>query len=110
MNTTINILWFNENINNDENKLYFNRMKTLLKNMKGYNDLLDEGFVIFYKNFFEIIYVISERLFGKYIKKINRNINRIINLPYTYIFTSSSFKKVLLKELPDSEHITIWTI
>ena len=100
MNTTINILWFNENINNDENKLYFNRMKTLLKNVKGYNDLLDEGFVIFYKNNFEIIYVISERLFGKYIKKINSNINRIINLPYTYIFTSSSFKKVLLKELP----------
>ena len=85
-------------------------MKTLLKNVKGYNDLLDEGFVIFYKNNFEIIYVISERLFGKYIKKINRNINRIINLPYTYIFTSSSFKKVLLKELLDSEDITIWTI
>ena len=44
-------------------------MKTLLKNVKGYNDLLDEGFEIFYKNNFEIIYVIvSVRLFGKYIK------------------------------------------
>ena len=51
MNSTINILWFNENINNDENKLYFNRMKTLLKNVKGYNDLLDEGF----ENFIKII-------------------------------------------------------
>ena len=69
MNTTINILWFNENINNDENKLYFNRMKTLLKNVKGYNDLLDEGFVIFYKNNFEIIYVISERLLENILKK-----------------------------------------
>ena len=51
MNTTINIniLWFNENINNDENQLYFNRMKTLLKNVKGYNDLLDKGFEIFIK-------------------------------------------------------------
>ena len=107
MNTNINILWFNVNINNDENKLHFNRMKTLVKNVKGYNDLLDEGFEIFYKNNFEIIYVIvSVRLFGKYIKK-NSNINRIINLPYTYIFTSNSFKKVLLKELPDSEHIIV---
>ena len=33
-------------------------MKTLLKNVKGYNDLLDEGFEIFYKNNFEIIIVI----------------------------------------------------
>ena len=86
-------------------------MKTLLKNVKGYNDLLDEGFEIFYKNNFEIIYVIvSVRLFGKYIKKKISNINRILNLPYTYILTSSSFKKVLLKKLPDNEHITIWTI
>jgi len=54
----INILWFDENINNDENQLYFNRMKTLFKNVKGYNDILDEGFEIFYKNNFEIIYVL----------------------------------------------------
>ena len=49
----------------------FNRMKTLLKNVKGYNDLLDEGFEIFYKNNFEIIYVIvSVRLFApNYIPK-----------------------------------------
>ena len=41
-------------------------MKTLFKNVKGYNDLLDEDFEIFYKNNFEMIYVIfSDRLFGK---------------------------------------------
>ena len=101
----INILWFDEKINNNENQLYFNRMKTIFKNVKGYNDILDESFEIFYKNNFEIIYVIvSGRLFGKYIKKINSNINKIINLPYTYIFTLSYFKKILLKELPDSKH------
>ncbi len=102
----INILWFDENINNNANQLYFNQMKKLFKNVKGYNDILDEGFEIFYKNNFEIIYVIvSGRLFTKYIKKINSNLNRIINLPYTYIFTSSNFKKILLKELPDTKHI-----
>jgi len=33
-------------------------MKILFKNVKRYNDLLDEGFEIFYKNNFEIIYEI----------------------------------------------------
>ena len=48
--------------------------------------------------------IISGKLFGRYIKKIKDNINRIINIPYTYIFTSSHYKKILLKEIPDSEH------
>lgn len=63
MNTTINIniLQFVENINNYENQLYFNRMKILFKNVKRYNDLLDEGFEIFYKNNFEIIYEILQQ-------------------------------------------------
>ena len=41
-------------------------MKTLFKNVKGYNDLLDKDFEIFYKNSFEIMCIIfSDRLFGK---------------------------------------------
>ena len=103
----IHVLWFDENINNYENQKYFNRLKTSFCYLKGYNDLLDEAFEKFYDDSkFEIIYVIvSGKFFGKYIQKIKDNINKIINIPYTYIFTSNNFKQVLLKELPDSEHI-----
>ena len=103
----IQILWFDEKINNNENQIYFNQMKTSFRNFKGYNDLLDEAFEKFYDNSkFEIIYVIvSGRFFIRYIQKIKDNINKIVNIPYTYIFTSINFKKILLKEMPDREHI-----
>ena len=82
-------------------------MKNTFCNFKGYNALLDDAFELFYdETKFEIIYVIvSGRIFSKYIYKIKENINRIINIPYTYIFTSINFKKVLLKEVPDNKHI-----
>ena len=105
----IHILWIDEKINNYENQMYYNQLKSSFCNFKGYNDLLDEVFELFYGGpefKFEIIYVIiSGRLFGKYIRTIKDNINNIINIPYTYIFTSNYFKKVLLKKLPDNEHI-----
>ena len=103
----MHILWIDEKINNDENQIYYHRLKTSFCNFKGYNDLLDEVFELFYDGGkFEIIYVIiSGRFFGKYIQTIKDNIKRIINIPYTYIFTSNYFKKVLLKELPDNQHI-----
>ena len=82
-------------------------MKTTFSNFKGYNDLLDEAFNLFYDSSkFEIIYVIiSGSFFSNYIQKIKVNINRIINIPYTYIFTSTYFKNVLLKKIPDEQHI-----
>ena len=41
----------------------------------------------------------------KIYKKIKNNINKIINIPYTYIFTSENYRKVLMKLVPDKEHI-----
>ena len=89
----IKTIWIDEKINNDENKLYYHRLKTSFCNFKGYNDLVDEVFKLFYdENEFKIIYVIiSGRFFGKYIQTIKDNINKIINIPYTYIFTSNYF-------------------
>ena len=71
---------------------------------------MDEGFNNFYKNnnendFKIVIVILSGRLFGRYIKKIKDNINKIINIPYTYIFTSSNYKNVLLNLIVDKEHI-----
>ena len=72
---------------------------------------MDEGFNNFYKNtnnkndFKIIIVILSGRLFGRYIRKIKDNINKIINIPYTYIFTSSNYKKVLLNLIDEKEHI-----
>ena len=103
-----NIIWFDEMIYNKENKNFFNQLKLLFNNIKGYQSL-DEGFENFYrnkenKNFQIVLVIISGKLFGRYIKKLKENINKIINIPYTYIFTSSNFKKLLLKEIPDKNH------
>ena len=58
-----------------------------------------------FDNEFTIVFVIvSGRLFGRYVKKLKEKVNRIVNIPYTYIFTSNNFKKLLLKQTSDKEH------
>ena len=104
----IDIIWFDENINNEENQDYLNSLNSSYKNL-GYNSL-DEGFKNFYSkgngDDFKIIFVIvSGRLFGRYVRKLRENINKIINIPYTYVFTSSNFRKILLQQEPDKDHI-----
>ncbi len=109
--SNIKVIWFDEQIKNEENQNNFKQLKSFFNNIEQYQ-LLGEGFENFYinskenKNEFKIILVIvSGRLFGRYIKKLQDNINKIINIPYTFIFTSYNFKNVLLKKIPDSEHI-----
>ena len=106
--TTFDIIWFDENINNKENQDYIKRLNSIY-NSKGYNSL-DEGFKNFYskenENEFKIIFVIvSGRFFGRYVQKLKENINKVINIPYTYVFTSSNFRKVLLQQEHDKDHI-----
>ena len=108
-NNNIKVIWFDEQIKNKENEIYFNLLKSNFSKSEKYY-LLDEGFNNFYKNnnendFKIVIVILSGRLFGRYIKKIKDNINKIINIPYTYIFTSSNYKKVLLNLIVDKEHI-----
>ena len=84
-NNDIKVIWFDEQVNNEENKDYFKQLKSKFNKSERY-ELLDEGFNNLYKNNndndFKIIFVIvSGRLFGKYIKKIKDNINKIINIP-----------------------------
>ena len=104
------VIWFDEEIKNKENQKFFKQLKSIFEHIKGYQ-LLDEGFENFYlsknsENNFKIkLVIVSGKLFGRYIKKIKKNINKIINIPYTFIFTSVNFKKVLLKLIPDKEHI-----
>ena len=103
--SNIKVIWFDENIKNEENQNNYKQLKTKFKNVEQC-ELLDEGFDNFYKNEFNIILVIvSGRLFGRYVKKLQENINKIINIPYTFIFTSHIFKKVLLNQVTDTEHI-----
>ena len=104
----IDTIWFDENINTKENRGFLNSLNSIY-NIKGY-DALDEGFKNFYskKNGidFKIIFVIvSGKLFGRYIQKLKENINKIINIPYTYVFTSINYRKILLQQVPDKDHI-----
>ena len=106
-NKNIKLIWFDENINSDENIKYFKKLKNLYDSKKCKS--LDEGFENFYGKaqnieFRIIIVIISGRLFGRYIKKLKENINKIVNIPYTYIFTSNKLKKILLRETLDKDH------
>ena len=108
-NNDIKVIWIDEFINNEENKKYMNTLKSNFNKAEGYT-LLDNGLENLYlnnnnENFEIIIVIVSGRLFGKYTKKIKKNINRIINIPYTYIFTSNKFKNVLTGVKPDEEEI-----
>ena len=108
-NISIETIWFDENIQNKENKRYFKQLKSIFKKSSKYQ-LLDEGFDKLYKrenenDFVIIISIVSGKLFGRYIQKIKDNINKIINIPYTFIFTSTNYKKILLNEIPDINHI-----
>ena len=102
--STINLLWFDENIYNEENQSSFNKLNSVFKNSKRFESL-EEGFEYFYENkkekFQIIIVIISGKLFGRYVQKIKDNINKIINIPYTYIFTSTKFKNILLNKVFD---------
>ena len=107
----LKIIWFDENIKEDENQEYLNKLKIAYHNIEGYKSLND-GFVNFYKSndknandFRTIITIVSGRLFGRYIKKLKENINKIVNIPYTYIFTSIHYREVLLNKSLDDEHI-----
>ena len=102
-------VWFDENIDNNENQNYLKILNSITV-CKGFNSL-DKGFNSFFsvkkeeKNNFRLIFVIvSGKFFGRYIKKLKEKINEIINIPYTYIFTSNYFKKILLKQESDKNH------
>ena len=105
--SSIRIIWFDENIYNESNQSYFKKFNSVFNDFKGFNSL-DEGFENLYANkeqMFKIILVIvSGKLFGRYVKKIKDNINRIINIPYTFIFTSINFKKIIFEPLFDKDH------
>ena len=74
------IIWFDENIKNEENKSYFNKLQDNFNYFYGYQSL-DEGFKKLYNLEFSTIFIIvSGRLFGRYIRKIKENIHKIINL------------------------------
>ena len=83
----------------------FKEIKKYVGSCLGYNNL-EEGFKNFYSNnFVPIFSIISGKLWGKYLKMLKKNINKIINIPNASIFTSDRFKKILLKIKPDEEHI-----
>ena len=102
-------IWIDENIGNAENLNYLKILNSITI-CKGFNSL-DKAFNCFFltkkeeKNNFRLIFVIvSGKLFGRYIKKLKENINEIINIQYTYIFTSNNYKKILVNIEPDINH------
>ena len=102
------LLWFDENVFNEENKIYFDKLRTIFINIKGFQSL-DKGFENFYqcknKNYQIILVIVSGKLFGKFIKKLKDNLNNIINIPYTFIFTSTDYKNILLNSDNNKENI-----
>ena len=103
--SNIDIIWFDENITNSENKKYINDLKLIVNSCLSYNDL-EEGFKNYYSNIFTPIFtIVSGKLWGRYLQLLKKNINKIINIPYTVIFTSKRFRNILIQKTPEEEHI-----
>ena len=107
----IKVIWLDEFINTEENLDYLSSLKSYFSKSEGYTSLND-GLSNLYlnndnnnENFEIIMVIVSGRLFGRYVKQIKKNINKIINIPYTYIFTSTNFKNILTGSKPDIEQV-----
>ena len=105
----LKVIWFDESINKKENQDYLKELRSNFNIFDGYNSL-EQGFDNFYQGkrdneFTIIITIVSGRLFGRFIRKLKANINKIVNIPYIYIFTSIHFKKLLLNEISDKNNI-----
>lgn len=101
----IDILWFDEDINNSENQKFLKEIEPIEHSCKAY-DIQKKGFQNFYPDkFISIITIVSGKLWVRFYRQFNENINKIINIPYVVVFTSTRFKEVLLQEKPDEEHI-----
>ena len=96
-----NIIWIDENINSEENKKYVSELKKNCCFFSGYINI-EEGLNKLYSNeFILIVTIVSGKLWGKYLRLFKKNINKIINIPYTFIFTSNNYKDILLQKKPD---------
>ena len=104
-NNNINVVWFDENIKTNENIIFIEAIKPFLNSISIY-DNFEKGFGIYCSNSFSLIFtIVNGKLWGRYLQFFMKNINKIINIPFVIIFTSESFKKILLKKMPDEEHI-----
>ena len=101
----IDIIWFDEEINTDENQNYIKEFQPLVNTLETY-DNLEKGFNKFYEDkFITIFTIVSGKLWGKFLRMFKENINKIINIPWVVIFTSEKFKNILLQKEPDEKHI-----
>lgn len=101
----IDIIWFDENINNAFNTKIIILLKKSVNSLLIY-DNLEEGFTNYYSNAFSPIFtIVSGKLWGRYLLFLKKNMNKIINIPYVVIFTSKRFHKILVQENPDEEYI-----
>ena len=101
----IDIIWFDEEINTDENQNYIKKFQPLTNTLETY-DNLEKGFDKFYEEkFITIFTIVSGKLWGRFLRMFKENINKIINIPWVVIFTSEKFKNILLQKEPDEKHI-----
>ena len=101
------IIWIDEKINSEENKLYLKKMKNVHPNISiNVYDNLEEGFSEILKlEFVSIFVIVSGRLYSRYYNKLKENLVKIKCIPINLIFTSSKFKKILENIEPDTERI-----
>ena len=91
-NNNINVVWFDENINDIQNQIIIRQIEPLINSCSAY-DNLEEGFSHYYSDSFSLILtIVSGKLWGRYLQFFMKNINKIINIPYVIIFTSESLK------------------
>ena len=89
-----NIFWFDPDINNTENKYYYEQLKTLkYDNIQRYDRVDEEAIKEMSKiKFEEIIIIVSGKLFIYLVEGLNRYINNICFIPRIVIFTANQYE------------------
>ena len=109
-NYTKRVIWIDENIYNNQNEIYVELLKQKYNIFVEFTNL-EDAFVAFYSNkFFIIITIISGKLWGRYLSYFKQSLNKIVDIPYTIIFTSDQFKDVLLNKKDPKREMSYDTI
>ena len=78
-NNNIKVVWFDENINDNQNQIIIRQLEPLINSCSTYNNL-EEGFSHYYSDSFSLIFtIVSGKLWGRYLQFFMKNINKIIN-------------------------------
>ena len=100
-----NVIWIDENIYDKENMDYSLALRLKYELFFEFTDIKEAFQKLYINDFLIKIMIVSGKLWGRYLSFFKENLNKIIGVPYTIVFTSENYKEILLSKKNDKEKI-----